>query len=160
VLDRSSTAEAGEALRWLVHGGRRLGRQVDAGTMCDWGSATSTVLAAIQLAALRPLFVRAVDQLRYRTAAALPSYPTAGATAVDDAAGRLPTRLWPQWSLRFTVAPCSPAQVRPALSAALVLVGTALTVGEAADRLDRRSERPGSPARWHPCGTLLGGRAP
>ncbi|QHE73753.1 MULTISPECIES: hypothetical protein [Rhodococcus] len=33
------------------------------------------------------------------------------------------------------MAPCSPAQVRPALSTALLLVGTTLTVGEAADRL-------------------------
>lgn len=135
VLDRPDIAGAGEALRWLVDGGRRLGRQVDAGTMCDWGSATSATLAAIQLAALRPLFVRAVDQLRYRTAAAVPSYPSASATAVDAAARRIPTLLWPEWSLRCTVAPCSPAQVRPALSAALVLVGTALTVGEAAVRL-------------------------
>ncbi|AUM20293.1 TniQ family protein [Rhodococcus ruber] len=135
VLDRPDIADAGEALRWLVHGGRRLGRQVDAGTMCDWGSGTSTRLAAIQLVALRPLFVRAVDQLRYRSAAAVPSYPSASATAVDDAARRIPTLLWPQWSLRCTVAPCTPAQVRPALSAALLLVGTTLTVGEAAARL-------------------------
>ncbi|QIX53930.1 TniQ family protein [Rhodococcus sp. DMU1] len=135
VLDRPDITDAGEALRWLVHGGRRLGRQVDAGTVCDWGSATSTRLAATQLAALRPLFARAVDQLRYRTAAAVPSYPAGGDTAIDEAARRIPTLLWPEWSLRFTVPPCSPAQVRPALSAALLLVGTALTVGQAADRL-------------------------
>ncbi|KAF0964837.1 hypothetical protein [Rhodococcus sp. T7] len=135
VLDRPDIADAGEALRWLVHGGRRLGRQVNAGVKGDWGSATSTRLAAVQLAALRPLFVRAVDQLRYRSAADLPSYPTVSATAVNDAARRIPTLLWPEWSLRFTVPPCSPAQVRPALSAALMLVGTTLTVGEAADRL-------------------------
>lgn len=135
VLERPDIAEAGEALRWLVHGGRRLGRQVDAGTICDWGSDTSTTLAAIQLAALRPLFVRAVDQLRYRSAAAVPSYPSASATAVDDAARRIPSLLWPQWSLQCTVPPCSSTQVRPALSAALMLVGTTLTVGEAADRL-------------------------
>ena len=135
VLDRPDIAGAGEALRWLVHGGRRLGLPVDAGTMCDWGSATSTTLAAIQLAALRPLFVRAVDQLRYRSAAALPSYPSTSAVAVDAAARRIPTLLWPEWSLRFTVAPCSPAQVRPALSVALMLVGTAGRLGEAADRL-------------------------
>lgn len=135
VLDRPDIADAGESLRWLVHGGRRLGRQIDAGVMGDWGSATSERLAAIQLAALRPLFVRAVDQLRYRSAAAVPSRPSANATAVDAAARRLPTRLWPQWSLRCTVPPCSPAQVRPALSAALLLVGTPLTIGEAIDRL-------------------------
>ncbi|MFC9839935.1 TniQ family protein [Rhodococcus sp. NPDC127530] len=135
VLDRPDIAGAGEALRWLVHGGRRLGRPVAAGTMCDWGSATSTTLAAIQLAALRPLFVRAVDQLRYRSAAALPSYPSTSAVAVGAAARRIPALLWPEWSLRFTVAPCSSAQVRPALSAALVLVGTAVGLGEAADRL-------------------------
>ena len=135
ILDRSDIADAGESLRWLVHGGRRLGRQVDAGVMGDWGSATSTRLAAIQLAALRPLFVRAVDQLRYRSAAAVPSHPSASTTAVGDAVRRIPTLLWPQWSLRCTVPPCSPAQVRPALSTALLLVGTTLTVGEAADRL-------------------------
>ncbi|WP_075836191.1 MULTISPECIES: TniQ family protein [unclassified Rhodococcus (in: high G+C Gram-positive bacteria)] len=135
VLDRPDIAGAGEALRWLVHGGRRPGLPVDAGTICDWGSATSTVLAAIQLAALRPLFVRAVDQLRYRSAATLPSYPSASATTVNDAARRILTQLWPEWSLRFTVAPCSPAQVRPALSVALMLVGTTVRLGEAADRL-------------------------
>ncbi|MEE2061203.1 TniQ family protein [Rhodococcus artemisiae] len=135
VLDRPDIAGAGEALRWLVHGGRRLGLPVDAGTMCEWGSATSTMLAAIQLAALRPLFVRAVDQLRYRSAAALPSYPSTSAVAVDAAARRIPTLLWPEWSLRFTVAPCSPEQVRPALSAALMLVGTTVRLGETTDRL-------------------------
>lgn len=135
ILDRSDIADAGESLRWLVHGGRRLGRQVDAGVMGDWGSATSTRLVAIQVAALRPLFVRAVDQLRYRSAAPVPSRPSANATAVDDAVRRIPTLLWPQWSLRCTVTPCSSAQVRPALSTALLLVGTTLTVGEAADRL-------------------------
>lgn len=135
VLDRPDIAGAGGALRWLVHGGRRLGRPVAAGTMCEWGSATSTTLAAIQLAALRPLFVRAVDQLRYRSAAALPSYPSTSAVAVDAAGQRIPTLLWPEWSLRFTVAPCSPAQVRPALSVALMLVGTTGRLGEAADRL-------------------------
>ncbi|MBH0119560.1 TniQ family protein [Rhodococcus sp. CX] len=135
VLDRPDIAGAAEALRWLVHGGRRLGRPVAAGTMCDWGSATSTTLAAIQLAALRPLFVRAVDQLRYRSAAALPSYPSTSAVAGDAAARRIPTLLWPEWSLRFTVAHCSPAQVRPALSVALMLVGTTVRLGEAAGRL-------------------------
>jgi hypothetical protein len=135
ILDRSDIADAGESLRWLVHGGRRLGRQIDAGVMGDWGSATSSRLAAIQLAALRPLVVRAVDQLRYRSAAPVPSHPSASTTAVDDAVRRIPTLLWPQWSLRCTVPPCSPAQVRPALSTALLLVGTTLTVGETADRL-------------------------
>ncbi|MFE5703588.1 TniQ family protein [Rhodococcus koreensis] len=135
VLDRRNIADAGESLRWLVHGGRRLGRQVDARVMGEWGSATSATLAAIQVAALRPLFVRTVDQLRYRSAAAVPSYPSASPTAVNTAACRIPTLLWREWSLRCTVKPCSLAQVRPALSAALMLVGSTLTVGEAADRL-------------------------
>jgi hypothetical protein len=133
ILSAPDIAAGGAALRWIVHRGRRNGLAVNTTTVPEWGRGASTTLAAVQLSALAP-FMKPSDQLRYRTATAIPSHPAKNESTAERLAHQLPTMLWPEWSLRFTVAPCSPLQMRPALSAAIMLVGTKLNLTAAAQR--------------------------
>lgn len=127
-LDNDSVAAGGDALRWLVSTSRQRGLQVSA-TNIGWGKNTSPVLTGIQLAALGPL-LKPSDQLRYRIGSALPGYPTASASPPFPPA-RLPTMLWPAWSLRLAIPHCHQWQLRPALSAVLLLVNSRFTLDEA-----------------------------
>lgn len=87
------------------------------------------MLSGIQLAALGPL-LKPSDQLRYRIGSVLPGYPTASAAPPFPPA-RLPTMLWPAWSLRLAIPHCHQWQLRPALSAVLLLVNSRFTLDEA-----------------------------
>ena len=118
----------GDALRWLVSTSRQRGLQVSA-TNIGWGKNTTAVLSGIQLAALGPL-LKPSDQLRYRIGSVLPGYPTASAAPPFPPA-RLPTMLWPAWSLRLAIPHCHQWQLRPALSAVLLLVNSRFTLDEA-----------------------------
>ena len=127
-LDVDSVAAGGDALRWLVSTSRQRGLQVSA-TNIGWGKNTTAVLSGIQLAALGPL-LKPSDQLRYRIGSVLPGYPTASAAPPFPPA-RLPTMLWPAWSLRLAIPHCHQWQLRPALSAVLLLVNSRFTLDEA-----------------------------
>ncbi|MCI4674057.1 TniQ family protein [Candidatus Mycolicibacterium alkanivorans] len=133
ILGAPDIEAAGAALRWIVHRGRRNGVAVNTTTAPEWGRGVSTTLTAVQLNALAP-FMKPSDQLRYRTATAIPSNPPQGDSNAERLAHQLPSMFWPAWSLRFTVPPCSPLQMRPALSAAMMLVGTKLNLTAAAHR--------------------------
>lgn len=133
ILDSPDIATAGAAMRWIVCRGRGKGVAVNTTTIPEWGRRATATLAAVQLSALAPL-LKSSDQLRYRIATAHPSHPAKGDSNAERLTYQLPTMLWPAWSLRFSVSPCSPLQMRPALSAALVMVGTRLNLTEAARR--------------------------
>ncbi len=129
-MDHNDIDAAGEALRWMVTTSRQRGLQVTA-TNIGWAKKTSAVLTGVQLAALGPL-LKPSDQLRYRIGSALPSYPTT--TNPGSASGthhHLPTMLWPDWSLRLSIPNCHQSQLRPALSAALLLVNSRHTLDDA-----------------------------
>jgi TniQ/Bacterial regulatory helix-turn-helix protein, lysR family len=101
------------------------------------GTAPQQCLAAanpVELAALGPV-VNASDQLRYRTAAVMSVRGAPSSTRVRDLVGRIPTMLWPAWSLRFAIPDCHQRQLRPALAALLLLVDTRLQLAEAAELL-------------------------
>lgn len=98
----------------------------------------STALRGVHLAALGP-------EPRY------PVYDLAGAKLM---ARRKPSVFWPQWSVRLTGAQHTQRALRPALAAALLWVGTGLTVSEGSTP---NSSRPASRESTISC---VGGRAP
>jgi transposase-like protein len=134
VLDAPDIASAGDRLRWLMRGGHHSGLVITPKTVRSWGRDTSATLAAVQLSALTPL-LQPVHQLRYRTTADYPRHPESDERRVDRILRRLPTLLWPQWSLRFALPGCGHTETSVALAVATLLVGSRLSRTTAADML-------------------------
>lgn len=134
VLNRNDVCAAGDSLRWLISASRDRGSAVSA-TNIAWGKNTTPVLSAVQLAALGPL-LKPSDQLRHRVGTALPNRPTADKRRAEVLAQGLPTMLWRAWSLRMAIPDSHQRQLRPALSSALLLVNSRLTLDEAATMID------------------------
>jgi hypothetical protein len=120
----------GDALRWLVASSRERGSAVSA-TNIGWGRDTSPVLTGVQLAALGPT-LKPSDQLRHRIGSPLPAQPAANTAQATALARSVPAMLWPAWSLRLSIPNCHQRQLRPALSAAVLLVNNRLNLDEAA----------------------------
>ena len=133
-LDCPEVASAGDALRWLVTTSRARGSAVNA-TNIAWGKNTSPVLTGVQLTALGPL-LNPSDQLRYGIGTPLPHQPVPGAARTATLAHRLPSMLWPTWSLPMAIQNCHQWQLRPALSVILLLVNSRLSLDEAARMID------------------------
>ncbi|MCW1959394.1 MAG: TniQ family protein [Mycobacterium sp.] len=125
-LENPDVASAGERLRWLVASSRDRGFAVS-GTRLGWGKRTSPVLTGVQLSALGPM-LKVSDQLRYRIGAPMPAAPADGGIPAD----RLPVVLWAQWSLRLAIPNCHQRYLAPALSVALLLVGSRIKLNDAA----------------------------
>ncbi|QIS06948.1 LysR family transcriptional regulator [Nocardia brasiliensis] len=134
VIAAPDIATGGEALRWLVTKTRDGGRAVRASNI-GWGQQISPTLSAVQLAALAPLF-KPVDQLRHRTPMTIPRHPRPRATRIDHLVRRVPTMLWPTWSLRLAVPGTHQRILRPVASATLLLVGTRLHRADAVTLLN------------------------
>ena len=128
ILQSESIGAAGERLRWLIESGRQKGLSVNA-TNIGWGRGISATLVAAQLSALSP-FLSPSDQLRYRTHAEAPQR-SRSARAIERAR-YLPSLLWPAVCLRVPCEGVGVAQLRSALAVAVVLVGSAVTLSEAA----------------------------
>jgi hypothetical protein len=133
-LNNPDIASAGEAMRWLVTSSRERGLAVHA-TNIGWGKNTSPVLTAAQLAALGPM-LNPSDQLRYRIDTPLPTHPAPETTRTTALARRLPSMLWPAWSLPLSIPGCHQRHLRPALSISLLLVNSRLNLDEGADLID------------------------
>lgn len=133
-LDRADVVSAGDVLRWLATSSRERGSAVSA-TNIGWGKGISPVLAAVQLAALGPL-LNPSDQLRYRIGTPLPARPVPDAERAGILVRRLPSMLWPTWSLPLAIPGCHQWQLRPALSSILLLVSSRLSLDEAASVID------------------------
>ncbi|MBB5913931.1 uncharacterized protein YerC [Nocardia transvalensis] len=128
VLGAPNVAQAGDRLRWLVTATRTKGLAVSA-TNVGWGQGITPVLTGVQLAALHPL-LPASDQLRYRSGTTLPARPHSKADRAQRLTKRVPTLLWPKWSLRLVVPGSAQRQIRGAASVALFLVGTRVRLTE------------------------------
>ncbi|WP_433625740.1 TniQ family protein [Nocardia sp. CA-120079] len=133
-LTKPSIGTAGDALRWLIIDARERGRAVNA-TNIGWGQGTSPTLTAVQLAALAPL-LRPSEQLRYRTASSMPGRPATRSSRSQQLVRRTPTMLWEPWSLPLALPGCHQHQLRLAVSAVLLLIGTRLRLQEAAEVLN------------------------
>jgi hypothetical protein len=137
-LEKSDIAEAGDELRWLMISSRSRGSHVFP-TNTAWGKGISPVLTGIQLAALGPT-LNPCDQLRYRIGSALPSHPISSVSRASALARRLPSMLWPVFSLRLSIPNCGQRHQRQALPIALLLVNSRLTLDEARHLVDAAIE--------------------
>lgn len=133
-LGAADAHQGGDALRWLVTGARDHGVKINISTLGR--VAASPVLNAVQLAALAPSMSPS-DQLRHRIADTLPTRAQPRTIRVSNLARSLPTMLWSAWSLRLSVPGPQQRQLRPALSAMLILTGTTLPVDDAVGLLGR-----------------------
>ena len=93
--------------------------------------AASPVVWAVHLNALGARMTPP-DQLRCRLGTAFPQRPAGNAALRDRLVMGTPTMLWPAWSLRLCPPSLFQRGARLALSAAVLLVGTTVTVGQAA----------------------------
>lgn len=105
------------------------------------GLSGSRALSAVQIKAYTPTLAPHL-QLRYRAAQPTPTAPAVAPVSVDDIAPSLPSALWPEWSMRFGIAPGVHERWRPALASATLLVGTDVTAEYAAKRLGNNGLAP------------------
>ncbi|MFM8856255.1 MAG: LysR family transcriptional regulator, partial [Actinomycetota bacterium] len=75
------------------------------------------------------------DQLRYRIGSEMPARPNRTSAETTAFAGRLPTMLWPAWSLPLGIPTRTQRELRPAFSCATLLINSKHTLAEAAELL-------------------------
>lgn len=126
ILEHDDFRQAGAAMRWLIDVSRNNGVKVSAVTGAKWGGKPSPAAQAIQLAALGPA-MKPTDQLRCRVFAARPRLPATSREGVDAIAAQLPSMLWPAFTLPFAADNAGQLSLRPALAAAVLLVGARLS---------------------------------
>lgn len=125
ILQAPTAAAGGQRLRWLVEAMRADGLRVSPAKV-GWGRAVSAHLTAVQLSALKGCLGPA-EQLRHRSWAARPRR----AEKHDSIHRSVPAWLWSPWALQARIPPVRAAQVRSALSVALVLVGSRIDITSA-----------------------------
>ena len=129
IIERGSVEDAASRLRPLLDRAKAKGRELTP-TILRNGSPTATV-DAVHIRAFEPSF-GPLDQIRYRTASRLPSYPR---KLTPTALRSIPTLFWRDWSSRFIVARITPQVIRSMLSIMLLCNGTQTTVPNAARSL-------------------------
>jgi len=97
-----------------------------------WCRGTSPVLTGIQLSALGPM-LKPSDQLRYRIGSEMPARPSRSSDETTAFAARLPTMLWPAWSLPLAIHTRTQRELRPALSCAILLINSKHSLADAAE---------------------------
>lgn len=132
-LNQADVPAAGTALRWLVSGARDRGLSVSTSNV-GWGRGATPTLTAVQIAALAP-YLKPSAQLRYRATSPRPAQPFTDCARAQRLIQCMPTMFWPAWSLQLAVPTIHQRYLRPALSAATLLVGTRITLPEATRRL-------------------------
>ncbi|WP_405630658.1 TniQ family protein [Streptomyces sp. NBC_01174] len=135
VLEQPEAHRAGLAMRDLLEAMREELWQISATSIDSWGRSLSPVLQGVHLAALAPT-LRPSEQLRHRTAAPLPSRPRTTGRETTRRARKIPSMFWPAWAVRFTPTDgIYPRVLAPALSAALLITGSNITLEDAAGHL-------------------------
>lgn len=132
ILGHPDVHGAADRMQWLITSHRQRGLAVSPANI-GWGKGISPVLSGVQLASLGPLLSLS-DQLRHSVGAVLPirARPMGERQVV---ARCMPTMLWPAWSLPLSIPVCYQRIVRPALAAAILVVGHKLTLDRAAEAL-------------------------
>ncbi|WP_351226088.1 LysR family transcriptional regulator [Streptomyces sp. NPDC002133] len=133
ILSRLDIQQAGTSARWIIQAERESRPSPGRSLLAPWGTGTTEVLRAVQLAAIGPQ-LQAVYQLRYRVQTFHPG------TQPDHIPAQrlrsLPAALWPELAL-----PLAPPELhdhrimRPALSCLIGLVGNRQSIDVIAERL-------------------------
>jgi hypothetical protein len=132
VLGCRDIQAAGTAMRWLT---AKSTTPVSPTALEEWGRGTSSAFRSVQLAAIGP-DLRPSDQLRYATGSATPQDPCLNSVTLSRRAAGVPTLLWPYWSLRLSaVQDLSGGVLRPVLAALVLVCGSRLALGHAAELL-------------------------
>ncbi|MFD8706261.1 TniQ family protein [Kitasatospora sp. NPDC059648] len=135
VLEHRNVHAAGEVMRGLLEAMREELWQVSPTSIDSWGRGLSPVLNAVHLAALEPS-LRPSEQLRFRTASAMPSRPTLTDTEVTRRAQKVPSMFWPSWVVRLAPPDGAyPRLLAPVLASSLLLIGSRTSLAAAARRL-------------------------
>ncbi|BCO38945.1 hypothetical protein MINTM001_00840 [Mycobacterium paraintracellulare] len=142
VLGAADTSEAADRLHDLVDDCRGRGLSVS-GSNIGWGRQVSTTLIGVQLRALAP-FLGPSDQLRYRVWSPTPLKPHRSCERTARPLRNVPALLWRELSLRLAwpALAVGHTQLRSALSVAVSIVGTRLTLSDAAYRLGSATTGP------------------
>ena len=134
VLSCGDAKEAADQLHWLMTSMRHRGVAVSASNI-GWGREVSPALVAAQLTAIGPL-LGPVDQLRYRCVSVRPRR----ASTTLDVSHSVPALMWPYWALQFTCPGIGFDQLQSALSVALLIVGSRVSIAQACGRLGAITE--------------------
>lgn len=129
ILDSADARDAGALMRWMVTAPRA---RTTAVTATDFGKGkrVSSALRAAQLSALGTSLGPS-DQLRYRVDTPFPRDPQ----ELTERHRHVPGLLWFRTTLRFTEAGPTTESLAAALACAVVVVGTRITLADAACRL-------------------------
>ncbi|WP_370070097.1 hypothetical protein [Mycobacterium sp. MAA66] len=133
-LRSTNTGDATTSLRWLFERIRTPTIPLGPAAGGPWKNiGTSRVLAAVQPAA--PAEPKPIDKLRHGPLADGRRYPQPSADEVAAFARKLPTLLWPPWSLPLTVGGHKHRSTRKALPVVILLQAYNIVPNEAAQRL-------------------------
>lgn len=135
VVGQADIESAAEVLSSIWPRGRKGSLSSRINTVGRRGADSSPALRGACLTALEPQ-LGVPDQLRCRLGGALPRRPARDMAMASQMAMRIPTMVWPQWSLRLAEPRSFQRFVRPALSVGLILVGNDIKVQDAIDLLD------------------------
>jgi hypothetical protein len=130
ILDSPDVLSAGPRMRWLVTTPPPECGMALTASHFGWGKTVSDALRGIQLSALEP-YLGPSDQLRYRCGTQLPRDPK----PLTARHHHVPALLWRPVTLRFSVADIGAEQLAAALAAAVIVIGTRVTLSQAASLL-------------------------
>lgn len=164
VLEQHDVHRAGERMRALLEAMREELWQISATSIDSWGRGLTPVLQGVHLAALA-LSLRPSEQLRCRTVTLMPSRPRKTGREVGRRARKIPSMFWPSLAVRLTPADgIYPRVLAPALAASLLIIGSGVTLEDAAEHLgavtdgidiSRAFQRLGDQSHWAATTTAL-----
>lgn len=135
VLEQHDVHRAGATMRVLLEAMREELWQVSATSIDSWGRGLTPVLQGVHLAALAPT-LRPSEQLRHRTVTPLPSRPRTTGRETAQRARKIPGTFWPSWAVQLTPPDgIYPRVLAPALASSLLIIGSNITLDDAADHL-------------------------
>jgi hypothetical protein len=131
VLESADIALAADKVRWLIAGQLHRGPPSALQRYARDGGLVAAVLLKVFAPPVGSSLTGSHMQLRYRTTLPVPTAPESGKTRLHRTAHRLPSMLWPNWSIRLQLRPSSYWYLRCLLSCATLLVGSAARVEDA-----------------------------